>query len=1088
MVVNSRVKVSGVSAARSGRGIASVEVNSDGHLIVTYTDDTTTDAGLVSQGTSGGGTGATGRGVASLSISNGHLVAHYTDNATQDVGQVVGTDGASSNGAAGRGIASAVISTGHLVLTFTDDATLDLGQVVGPKGTDGRGVSTMTVNGDGDLVVTYTDDSTHNAGHVVGAAGQDGSGGGGSSSSFNPRGAFNPQSDYAPGDVVLLNGGQASFYFTQACASGQFDGSQGFALGVNGEYVAEAVGPAVAQYLQDHPVSGGGGTSTPAPVPGALSAPQNMPVYETKGAGWDGNNAENSTYTDEYETVEFVAMHPSQSYVVGNPQVVFPDGLDTNVGILDISKYTGLTAVGGTVVESHWDGEGFTQGSFSATSGIGAPHSLDAFAALAGYTNYGALQLLDTPTGTVGSGVYANSITIGSAWNSQEMILVGLNCTDDGGGYFVLLTMSSIDSEFHYAGIATASVFRANADGSYASVAGAAFTNQARYVTLSWTTDHLLISNQSNETIEVDLTEPGLTNYLLMNVGHLVSQVMHYNASPTDYAFQPISPRDTVGSLTSPGRVLMSSQYTSLVAVRARNKDGVAGPLSAVTALAAAPVPDPHPNAHFNKWTPLSAEVKLGDSGDPEATIHAMPPSTAPMPSLFDFRAFMLRTDGAVIPLLTSFKTKVDQGDGSVIFKCAPYLQYGQTLDPGVFTMMTYSQADTLQLRNDDLNFDVSVTVKPINYPQAEISAQWSPAQIQAQPSGYSIARAVKYLTIWNDRIYASYGDVNEDTGPIDVMSMDLSDTSAGFISEATLTTEQLGPYRAFGDKLYAVFMDPQGGIGNPENGMYAWRTTSDPTWHTVPNTTPYAEHVYDIAVLANGDIFLCGLAETVDGDTADLACVWVSRDDGATWEVSYSNPTTEGVWPSRFYLFGDTLCIYDASSSNWLTYDGTSVWTPGDITGGAYPNPYDAYQNDSVHARISVAFNNSADCDVYIAQGNIIGDPTKSVYAGMYLQQFNGLAKRGYMGLGDAKTGIPCVDSGGFRIYIVDADRKVFSFATNSVDTTQQLEFQLPALSTDVWGELGPMCLAVDSQRNVLYWGGFDGTIYSANLPVRIS
>lgn len=135
--------------------IQSATVNVGGHLILTYTDETTADLGLVkgADGAAGtpGATGGDGRGISTLTIDvNGHLVITYTDAATADLGVVVGADGApgapgadgapgapgadgapgaaGADGAAGIGVQSlAIDGNKHLIVTLTDASTIDAG-------------------------------------------------------------------------------------------------------------------------------------------------------------------------------------------------------------------------------------------------------------------------------------------------------------------------------------------------------------------------------------------------------------------------------------------------------------------------------------------------------------------------------------------------------------------------------------------------------------------------------------------------------------------------------------------------------------------------------------------------------------------------------------------------------------------------------------------------------------------------------------------------------------------------------------------------------------------------------------------------
>lgn len=77
-----------------------------------------------------GAAGPAGRGISSTVITGGHLIVGYTDGSTTDEGQVVGKDG--------TGITSSVVNdSGHLILTYSNGTVDDVGAVVGPAGADG---------------------------------------------------------------------------------------------------------------------------------------------------------------------------------------------------------------------------------------------------------------------------------------------------------------------------------------------------------------------------------------------------------------------------------------------------------------------------------------------------------------------------------------------------------------------------------------------------------------------------------------------------------------------------------------------------------------------------------------------------------------------------------------------------------------------------------------------------------------------------------------------------------------------------------------------------------------------------------------
>ncbi|WP_141741471.1 ExeM/NucH family extracellular endonuclease [Corynebacterium sp. HMSC05E07] len=163
------------------RGIKSVTIDDNGHLIITYTDGTTEDAGKVvgadgkdgkdgtdgkdgdkgpqgdkgdagqdgKDGTDGedGADGKDGRGIKSVTTNDkGEVVVTYTDGTSEILGTLAGAKGDQGtpgrdgfDGAPGR------------------DGTDGRDGANGKDGKDGRGIKSVTTDADGNLVITYTD-------------------------------------------------------------------------------------------------------------------------------------------------------------------------------------------------------------------------------------------------------------------------------------------------------------------------------------------------------------------------------------------------------------------------------------------------------------------------------------------------------------------------------------------------------------------------------------------------------------------------------------------------------------------------------------------------------------------------------------------------------------------------------------------------------------------------------------------------------------------------------------------------------------------------------------------------------------------
>lgn len=143
----------------AGRNVVSASVVND-ELILQMSDSTTVNAGDVTgpagpQGEQGppgiagptgavGPAGATGRGVQSVQVNTeGNLIVTFTDLSTNDAGRVRGDAGPQGEpgleGPAGRNVLSASVNqtTGILTLNMSDSTVIDAGNARGPAGAPG---------------------------------------------------------------------------------------------------------------------------------------------------------------------------------------------------------------------------------------------------------------------------------------------------------------------------------------------------------------------------------------------------------------------------------------------------------------------------------------------------------------------------------------------------------------------------------------------------------------------------------------------------------------------------------------------------------------------------------------------------------------------------------------------------------------------------------------------------------------------------------------------------------------------------------------------------------------------------------------
>ncbi len=173
-----------------GIGVKKVEVNGEGNLVVTLTNDTQIDCGKIAG--KDGVDGKDGVGISSVQIVNGELIILLTDTSVLNLGKVVGADGKDgtngtngTNGKDGVGISSMEVNPdGTATVYFTDGTNKNIGKIVGEKGDSGVGVKKVEVNGEGNLIISLTNDTQINCGKVAGKDGVDGKDGVGISSVY----------------------------------------------------------------------------------------------------------------------------------------------------------------------------------------------------------------------------------------------------------------------------------------------------------------------------------------------------------------------------------------------------------------------------------------------------------------------------------------------------------------------------------------------------------------------------------------------------------------------------------------------------------------------------------------------------------------------------------------------------------------------------------------------------------------------------------------------------------------------------------------------------------------------------------------
>lgn len=140
-----------------GIGIENIEIDTEGHLMVTLTSGSPQDLGEVVP--------VDGVGVETVSFNSedGSLEFTLDDGRSITVNDVAGEDGVT--------VTSADIVSGDLVLTMSDESTINAGDV---SQFGGLSASDAEINEQGELVIIFSDGTTENVGRVVGPRGDDG--------------------------------------------------------------------------------------------------------------------------------------------------------------------------------------------------------------------------------------------------------------------------------------------------------------------------------------------------------------------------------------------------------------------------------------------------------------------------------------------------------------------------------------------------------------------------------------------------------------------------------------------------------------------------------------------------------------------------------------------------------------------------------------------------------------------------------------------------------------------------------------------------------------------------------------------------
>lgn len=316
--------------------------------------------------------------------------------------------------------------------------------------------------------------------------------------------------------------------------------------------------------------------------------------------------------------------------------------------------------------------------------------------------------------------------------------------------------------------------------------------------------------------------------------------------------------------------------------------------------------------------------------------------------------------------------------------------------------------------------------------------------------------RAQKLVVLYphRGRLYAGYGDMDSDQGPINIRAYDPASSTFG-PNLLTLATEELNRFQSIDGVLYAMCEDPTSG-----NGPSYGKENTDQTFTGGLGPTPVV-HAFDIAKYGS-DLFVAG---SYPSSPNDAGIVWRSTNNGASWSESLRVEARSGA----DYCRCTWLAVLDGKlyTQPWHG-DGTSHGASKVWDGASWANGPDFYYTyNAAGMRASVA---TIDGTEYILQTTFYPD-----YA-VYLAYFD-VVYEGYVDYGRTLYDYVVDPVGTPTLYAIQSDRTI-------VKTTNLLSYSNFIASANVPATAQSIAIL----DGWLYVGAGDGTLYKWDVPLHSS
>lgn len=315
--------------------------------------------------------------------------------------------------------------------------------------------------------------------------------------------------------------------------------------------------------------------------------------------------------------------------------------------------------------------------------------------------------------------------------------------------------------------------------------------------------------------------------------------------------------------------------------------------------------------------------------------------------------------------------------------------------------------------------------------------------------------RRISRMTMWAGKLFLGYGSNNETARPLPTRYYDPVARTFNTLG-SSMDTDSYYAHWTHNDNLYQLCVDPAGHA--PDQDYSKVTSALAISYSTVD--PPYTEHAYHMATHSDSALYMAG--ERYDG--SQLATVWKSTNDGATWTVAYTSPTALYYWYINIFHLNGYLWVqaYDPvgpgiKGNTFRSLDGVT-WSDSGIrmTGVYAPGR-------------AVVFNGYA----FIRQGLPESNGGK-------FYRFDGLVDG--VDLQSSWFGYPCVDvctDNGYLYVLLSG-----SFGHKIMRSIDGVNFNLFGVPSNPITGAGTAYTSIEVYNGTIYLADTQANLYYADIP----